>query len=58
MRIEKWKIHHRTETKGLCKPGIWITTESGRTVVDTGAIDVWPLSDADLADLRRRLENK
>jgi len=47
-----WDVHVRTVAAGDCKPGIWIQEFSGdgtpgRTIVDTGALDAWPLSEPD-----------
>ena len=48
-----WTIHQREEGEGECGPGLWITDSEDaegrfkRTVVDTGALEAWPLSEAD-----------
>jgi len=40
-----WTVHKREKREGECDPGLWITDAKGNTVVDTGAIDCWPLSE-------------
>ena len=43
-----WSVFQRTKREGECGPGLWIyNPDTKRTVCDTGAIDAWPLSDAD-----------
>ncbi|KKM52182.1 hypothetical protein LCGC14_1555120 [marine sediment metagenome] len=43
-----WTLSIRTEPEGLLGPGIHIYRSDGNqaTVVDTGAMDVWPLHEA------------
>lgn len=41
-----WDIHIRKTTAGDCGAGIWIQGANHKTVVDTGAMDSWPLSEA------------
>lgn len=40
-----WNIAIRNRHEGECAPGLWITG-ANNTVVDTGNLKAWPLSDA------------
>lgn len=48
-----WDLHIRRVPAGACKPGIWIDGPNHKTVVDTGAIDSWPLSPEDAEFITR-----
>lgn len=45
----RWDITVRWKKDRQCGPGIWINSPGHKTVVDTGAMDVFPLSPADKA---------
>lgn len=43
-----WKVYIRTIRQDICDPGLWIYADNPmRTVVDTGAMKEFPLSDDD-----------
>lgn len=42
-----WKVIVRRESVGVCGPGIWIHSDGHRTVVDTGAMQTWPIAEPD-----------
>ena len=41
-----WIVTRRTQKEGDCNPGIWIHGKDHQTVFDSGALDVFPLSEA------------
>jgi hypothetical protein len=44
-RETPWTITERHKAEGTCGPGLWIRDPDGRTVVDTGNLEAWPLSE-------------
>lgn len=48
-------VHRRETREGDCGPGIWVYEHNPvRTLVDTGALDAWPLSDSDREVIRQQ----
>lgn len=44
-----WTVYVRTKREYECGPGIWVRAagEEWHTVIDTGAPNEWPISEAD-----------
>jgi hypothetical protein len=40
-----WTVFKRKKKEDAFDPGLWIVDAKGNTIVDTGALDVYPLSD-------------